>query len=114
MTVSHVPLSRLPSVEFDASLIRRLDKSGPRYTSYPTADRFSGSFGYGDYLQNVAGLRARGTGHPMSLYIHIPFCQSICYYCACNKIITKDRSKAATYLTYLKREIEMQGKLFAG
>ncbi|MCI3953688.1 MAG: hemN [Burkholderiales bacterium] len=106
--------SRIPSVEFDAALIKKLDKMGPRYTSYPTADRFSESFGYGDYLQTVAGLRARGSGHPMSLYVHIPFCENICYYCACNKVITKDRSKAAIYLDYLKREIEMQSNLFTG
>src|SRR5215217_5832488 len=103
-----------PVVEFDAALIRRLSQSGPRYTSYPTADRFSESFDYGDYLQAVAGVRNRGGLHPLSLYLHIPFCDSICYYCACNKIVTRRHEKAATYLGYLKREIELQGQLFAG
>lgn len=103
-----------PSVEFDAQLIRKLSQLGPRYTSYPTADRFSTNFGYGDYLEAVASARARGVRQPLSLYVHIPFCDTICYYCGCNKIVTKDRSKAATYLTYLKREVEMQGKLFVG
>ena len=103
-----------PSVEFDAALIRKLDRPGPRYTSYPTADRFTDEFDYADYLQTVAGLQVRMGRRPLSLYVHIPFCDTICYYCGCNKIVTRDRSKAVTYLSYLKREIEMQGKLFAG
>jgi oxygen-independent coproporphyrinogen III oxidase len=103
-----------PTVQFDADIISKLGQSGPRYTSYPTADRFSDDFGYGNYLEAVAGLRMRGGRRPLSLYIHIPFCDTICYYCACNKIVTKDRSKAATYLSYLKQEIEMQAKLFSG
>ena len=114
MVVSAIPVSVIPSVEFDAGLIRKLSQLGPRYTSYPTADRFSEAFGYRDYLQAVAGLRTRGSTSPLSLYLHIPFCDTVCYYCACNKIITKNRDKAATYLSYLKREVEMQGRLFAG
>jgi len=102
------------TVEFDAGLISRLSKSGPRYTSYPTADRFSDGFGYRDYLHAVADRRTRGNARPLSLYLHIPFCDTVCYYCACNKIVTKNREKAATYLAYLKREIAMQGSLFAG
>jgi oxygen-independent coproporphyrinogen-3 oxidase len=101
-------------VQFDAQLVRKLSKPGPRYTSYPTADRFSGAFGYRDYLQAVAGLRTRGAARPLSLYLHIPFCDTVCYYCACNKIVTKNRDKAAVYLSYLKREIDMQATLFAG
>jgi oxygen-independent coproporphyrinogen-3 oxidase len=103
-----------PAVEFDAALISRLSQLGPRYTSYPTADRFSEAFDYGDYLQAVAGVRNRGGLNPLSLYLHIPFCNTVCYYCACNKIVTRDREKAVTYLAYLKREIELQGHLFAG
>jgi oxygen-independent coproporphyrinogen-3 oxidase len=106
--------SVVPAVEFDVKLIRKLSQLGPRYTSYPTADRFSETFGYRDYLQAVGGLRTRGSRKPLSLYLHIPFCDTVCYYCACNKIVTKNRDKAAIYLGYLKREIEMQGKLFAG
>jgi oxygen-independent coproporphyrinogen-3 oxidase len=108
------PLTLIRTPEFDPELITRLTQSGPRYTSYPTADRFSEGFGYRDYLQAVAGHRTRGTARPLSLYVHIPFCQSLCYYCACNKIITKNRAKAEEYLEYLKREIEMQGRLFSG
>jgi oxygen-independent coproporphyrinogen-3 oxidase len=103
-----------PVVQFDADLISRLSKSGPRYTSYPTADRFSDGFGYRDYLHAVADRRTRGNARPLSLYLHIPFCDTVCYYCACNKIVTKNRDKAATYLAYLKREVEIQGRLFAG
>lgn len=102
-------------IDFDADLLTRLGKSGPRYTSYPTADRFSSSFGYRDYLHAVAGLLTRGGNkRPLSLYLHIPFCDTVCYYCACNKIVTKRRDKAATYLSYLKREVAMHSQLLAG
>lgn len=112
--VRPAPVPFRSKVEFDGELITRLGKNGPRYTSYPTADRFSDSFGYRDYLHAVASLRTRGMARPLSLYLHIPFCDTVCYYCACNKIVTKNREKAATYLGYLKREITMQGALFAG
>jgi oxygen-independent coproporphyrinogen-3 oxidase len=114
MFVAVVSLSAVPAVEFDLSLIQKLSRSGPRYTSYPTADRFTELFGYRDYLQAVAGLRTHGSKKPLSLYVHIPFCDTVCYYCGCNKIVTKRVDKAATYLSYLKREIEMQGQLFVG
>jgi len=103
-----------PAVEFDAAIIGKLSQSGPRYTSYPTADRFHNDFGYGQFLEAVAGLRMRRSRRPLSLYIHIPFCDTICYYCGCNKIVTKDHGKAATYLGYLKQELDMQGRLFDG
>jgi len=103
-----------PPVEFDTEIISKLSQSGPRYTSYPTADRFQGDFGYGQFLEAVAGLRMRRSRRPLSLYIHIPFCDTVCYYCGCNKIVTKDHSKAAVYLGYLKQEIDMQGRLFDG
>lgn len=106
--------SAIPTVEVDTDLLKRLGKNGPRYTSYPTADRFSEEFGYRDYLHAVAGLLTRGGARPLSLYLHIPFCDTVCYYCACNKIVTKRRDKAATYLSYLKREIAMQAALFGG
>ena len=107
-------VSSAPMVQFDAQLVRKLSGPGPRYTSYPTADRFSDSFGYRDYVETVAKLRTRGASRPLSLYIHIPFCDTVCYYCACNKIVTKNREKAATYLGYLKREIAMQAALMSG
>jgi oxygen-independent coproporphyrinogen-3 oxidase len=91
-------------------LIAKYDRSGPRYTSYPTADRFSGAFGVGDYLQ--AARESNRRGGPLSLYFHIPFCNTVCYYCACNKVVTKDRGKAAPYLARLHKEIAIQGELF--
>ncbi|HAT29828.1 MAG TPA: coproporphyrinogen III oxidase, partial [Janthinobacterium sp.] len=114
MNATRNVIALVPSVEFDAALIRRLNQMGPRYTSYPTADRFGAAFGGDDYRQAVARLRQGGAAQPLSLYVHIPFCESLCYYCACNKIITQDRDKAVLYLDYLKREIEMQGRLLAG
>ncbi len=90
-------------------LLRRFDVPGPRYTSYPTADRFVEAFGAPDYAQALAQRRAgpAALALPLSLYVHIPFCESLCYYCACNKIITKHKSKAAGYLRYLSREIDL-------
>ncbi|MES2261258.1 MAG: oxygen-independent coproporphyrinogen III oxidase [Pseudomonadota bacterium] len=100
-----------PPLQFDADVIARLGQAGPRYTSYPTADRFDPGYRYADYLDAVAALRTCGARAPLSLYLHIPFCDTVCYYCACNKIVTRDRGKAATYLGYLKREIALQASL---
>jgi oxygen-independent coproporphyrinogen III oxidase len=91
-------------------LLRRLDVPGPRYTSYPTADRFVEAFGPDAYRQ---ALRQRAEGAvvggapPLSLYVHIPFCESVCYYCACNKVITRHHERAAPYLADLQREIDL-------
>ncbi len=99
---------------FDPQLIRRFDINGPRYTSYPTADRFVEAFD-ARALHDWLGKRAvGGMGRPLSLYFHIPFCNTICYYCACNKIITKDHGRSAKYLKYLAREIEMQAASLSG
>ena len=95
----------------DLELIRRLDKNGPRYTSYPTADRFAADFNAASYRQWVAKRAAEGGARPLSLYIHIPFCNTLCFYCACNKIITKDRSQSAEYVRYLIKEMAMQAQL---
>ena len=113
MATANLTISTTHGIDFDADLIHKMKQSGPRYTSYPTADQLSTQFSSWDYLHAVASMRVQGA-RPLSLYIHIPFCDTICYYCACNKIVTKDRSKAARYLGYLKQEIEMQGKLFSG
>ena len=90
-------------------LLRKFDLDGPRYTSYPTADRFVEAFTQDAYLQALSQRRmGPTTGHlPLSLYVHIPFCESLCYFCACNKIITRHHDKADTYLRYLSREIDM-------
>jgi len=93
--------------EFDRNLIASLPASGPRYTSYPTADRFHKDFGENEYLETLALRSAGALNKPLSLYIHIPFCDTICYYCGCNKIITKDKTRADEYLGYLEREMEL-------
>ena len=95
----------------DMELIRRLDKNGPRYTSYPTADRFVTAFNAERYGLWVTKRENGGADHPLSLYIHIPFCNTLCFYCGCNKVITKDRSKSAEYVRYLIKEMAMQAML---
>ncbi len=89
-------------------LLRRYDVAGPRYTSYPTADRFVEAFGAADYVQALAQRFGAGAKvSPISVYIHIPFCESLCYYCACNKVITKHHDRAVEYLRYLEKEIDL-------
>ena len=79
-------------------LLQRFDVPGPRYTSYPTADRFVEAFNESDYIQALEQRRVGSMALPLSLYVHIPFCESVCYYCACNKVITRHHSRAAEYL----------------
>ncbi|MCL6271002.1 oxygen-independent coproporphyrinogen III oxidase [Sansalvadorimonas sp. 2012CJ34-2] len=97
------------SLIWDTSLIRRYDQPGPRYTSYPTAVQFTGDFDQSLYNKAVA---SRDPSKPLSLYFHIPFCDTVCYYCGCNKIVTKHRSKAEPYLELLIQEMAMQSELF--
>ena len=99
---------------FDPELIRRFDVLGPRYTSYPTADRFSDDFG-AEALSRHLGLRPLGgIERDLSLYFHIPFCNTVCYYCGCNKIVPKNRLAAARYIDYLGREMALQAQYLAG
>lgn len=96
-------------VEFDADLIRRYAGSGPRYTSYPTAMEFSSAVNaqtHSDWVQ-----ASNGIGRPLSLYVHIPFCAHVCFYCACNKVVTGNREKAVPYLDSLAREVHLQAAL---
>ena len=94
-------------LEIDPVLIRNYDVSGPRYTSYPTADRFVEAFGEGS-LRHWLGRRVPGgPAHPLSLYVHVPFCDTVCYYCGCNKVVTRDHGRAAKYIKYLGREIAL-------
>ena len=95
---------------WDDALIQKYNYSGPRYTSYPTALEFSESFGYQDFLTAATQYPER----PLSLYVHIPFCHMLCYYCACNKIVTRQTDKAAEYLRYLEQEMAHLAPLFAG
>lgn len=90
-------------------LLTRFDVPGPRYTSYPTADRFVEAFGESQYVQALQMRQSGSFGQqlPLSLYVHIPFCELLCYYCACNKIITKHKERAADYLRYLSKEVEL-------
>lgn len=98
------------SIKFDLDLINRYDKSGPRYTSYPTALELHEGFGDAEYRQHIE--KSNAAGGPLSLYFHLPFCDTVCFYCACNKIVTKNRAHAAPYLDNLCKEIAMLGQLF--
>ena len=98
----------LPAL-LDPALVRRFDLNGPRYTSYPTADRFHAEFTDADL---AAAMRAREPG-PLSIYAHLPFCDTVCFYCGCNKIGTRDRSKGTRYVDYLRKEIELQASLLS-
>ncbi|MCK5480588.1 MAG: oxygen-independent coproporphyrinogen III oxidase, partial [Gammaproteobacteria bacterium] len=100
------------SLTFNADLIRRYDKAGPRYTSYPTAVQFHGGFGEQQYRKWAQHSNEHPVAQPLSLYFHLPFCATVCYYCACNKIITKNRARAIPYLEHLHQEIALQGALF--
>ncbi|GAB0058546.1 Oxygen-independent coproporphyrinogen III oxidase [Candidatus Magnetaquicoccaceae bacterium FCR-1] len=99
-------------VRFDRALIEKYDRSGPRYTSYPTAPHFHEGFGPEDFRREIARSSAEKPDRPLSLYLHIPFCDTVCYYCACNKIITPDRTRAVPYLDALIREIELMARNF--
>jgi oxygen-independent coproporphyrinogen-3 oxidase len=95
---------------FDQELIARYDGRGPRYTSYPTALQFDERLTVGQY--KMAARTSNESQRPLSLYVHIPFCESLCYYCACNKIVTRTAERVDKYLGHLFREIELQGSLF--
>ena len=106
------PAMNPPTLDFDPELVRRFDRNGPRYTSYPTADRFEAGFGEPAYRAAALQRNAGGALRPLSLYVHLPFCRHLCFYCGCNKIVTRDDSKAARYLGYLDKEIALQSRLF--
>lgn len=102
----------MTQAEFSRPLYEKYDVPGPRYTSYPTAPHFSADYGVADHIAATRASNGDPLPRPLSLYAHIPFCQSLCYYCACTKIITPYTEKAGVYLDYLLREIAMQGELF--
>lgn len=95
----------LDAIRWDTDLIRRYDLAGPRYTSYPTAVQFHSQISPFDLLHALRD--SRKAVRPLSLYVHVPFCANICYYCACNKVITKDRGRALPYLQRLEQEIQL-------
>ncbi len=95
---------------FTPDLLRRLDTNGPRYTSYPTADRFHEQHTDAHYAQALAAraaLARLNAAPPLAIYVHLPFCESVCYYCACNKVVTRHHERAAEYLDALEREIAL-------
>jgi len=104
----HYPASELV---IDPVLIRSHDVSGPRYTSYPTADRFIEAFGETELRQWLAKRNIGGISQPLSAYVHLPFCDTVCYYCACNKVVTRDHSRSAKYIKYLQKELALLAPL---
>jgi len=100
------------ALKFDAELIRRYDLSGPRYTSYPTAVHFVESYTNSSFRASAHRSNEDPIPRPLSLYFHIPFCSTLCFYCACNKIVTKDYKKADQYLRRLYKEIQLHAELF--
>lgn len=106
---SLIATAPVPSVpQWDQALLRRYDKSGPRYTSYPTALAFHERFSVEDAIQALE--RSNHRNRPLSVYVHVPFCRKICFYCACNKIATKDTSLAEPYLSRLDREMVLTAR----
>ncbi len=100
----HYPASDLV---IDPVLIRKHDVSGPRYTSYPTADRFVEAFGETELRQWLAKRNIGGISQPLSVYVHLPFCDTVCYYCGCNKVVTRDHSQSVKYIKYLEKELAL-------
>ena len=107
----HYPASELV---IDPLLIRKYDVGGPRYTSYPTADRFVEAFSEPQLRDSLARRNVGGFSQPLSLYVHLPFCNTICYYCACNKVVTRDKSQSAKYIKYLDKELALLAPLLGG
>ena len=112
MNAIHTSASPLTSPHFvmpgvSAEMLQKYDVSGPRYTSYPTADRFVEAFTEGAYKLALEQRRVGALALPLSIYVHIPFCESLCFFCACNKIVTKHHERSVEYLRYLSREIDM-------
>src|SRR5690606_34866172 len=108
--MSHLNKQFTPALQWDAQLIRQYDLSGPRYTSYPTAPQFSETFSVEDF--NAAVERSNASQRPLSLYFHIPFCDTLCFYCGCNKVVTNNKGRAKPYLDSVVREIAMQAERF--
>ncbi|MFZ5657273.1 MAG: radical SAM protein, partial [Pseudomonadota bacterium] len=96
----------------DRGLLERYDRPGPRYTSYPTAPQFRGEFGESQLRASIAASNGDPIPRRLSLYVHVPFCMSPCFYCGCNRIITRDTTRGELYLARLYREIALVSELF--
>jgi len=103
----------MTAIRFDADLVRRYGSRGPRYTSYPPAAQFRQDFDISWYQRSLAASNEDPIPATLSLYVHVPFCASPCFYCACTRVITRDHTQAARYLDYLYREIALRAELFA-
>ena len=100
------------TLAFNADLLRRYDRPGPRYTSYPTAPQFHAGFGEKELREVAAASNGDPIPRRLSLYVHVPFCESPCFYCGCNRIITRDKARGDAYLARLYREIALSAQLF--
>ena len=100
------------SIAFNTDLLRRYDRPGPRYTSYPTAPQFHPGFGENELREAAAASNGDPIPRRLSLYVHVPFCTSPCFYCGCNRIITRDKARGDAYLVRLYREIALTAQLF--
>ncbi|HTU67567.1 MAG TPA: oxygen-independent coproporphyrinogen III oxidase [Steroidobacteraceae bacterium] len=99
-------------IAFDAELLQRYDRPGPRYTSYPTAPAFSAAFGAAELRAQALRTNGEAVPRPLSVYVHVPFCESPCFYCGCNRVITRDHARSVGYLQRLEREIARVATLF--
>jgi oxygen-independent coproporphyrinogen-3 oxidase len=100
------------TMAFDSDLLRRYDRPGPRYTSYPTAPQFHAGFGEAELREAATASNGDPIPRRLSLYVHVPFCNSPCFYCGCNRIITRDKARGEAYLARLYREIALTAQLF--
>ena len=100
------------NMTFDRELLSRYDRPGPRYTSYPTAPQFHAGFGERELREVATASNGDPIPRRLSLYVHVPFCESPCFYCGCNRIITRDKARGEAYLARLYREIALTAGLF--
>ncbi len=107
MAAKFLPHDIISNRYITSEIIKKFDVSGPRYTSYPTADRFVEAFSSEQYIEALKTRYVGGVALPLSIYVHIPFCESLCFYCACNKVITERHERGAEYLQYLRKEIAL-------
>lgn len=110
--MSATPKAFMPDISIDSKLIARYGGTSPRYTSYPTAPHFNDEFTADQYEAHALSSNQNPCPRSLSLYVHIPFCRSLCYYCACNKVVTRNTKRVSTYLDTLYEEIAMQAALF--